>query len=264
MTSLMAEAALRVAGEFHKVVDERIIEFCEASERGFERKPRTQKYSICLFQSLNLARFEARASQPHKVQSPRASGVAVRYNEWQTILHYLRVAAYHGETPYAAELMHDHAARYESLVFDCDRARKGHIVCDYHAVADLAIVRDMRVSHDEAIRAYARHRPGLGSAMHGHAFAYAISRAYSKVAFAIAVAHVLRFAAEHGPFVNDVVRSQCSESLDDRMSANFSAIAYIGVRLDQCIRAYMDSGTEPRAAAYYRGRMYGHKRSESL
>jgi hypothetical protein len=135
---------------------------------------------------------------------PRAPGVAVRYDERETILNYLRVPADHRQPTYSAELMHHDAARYERAVFDLDVARQRDVVGYDDAVAQAAVVSHVRVGHQKTVRAHDGFAPLFGPAMQGDAFAYLVSRPDYKAAIGPAVAHVLRLAAQDCAFINHV------------------------------------------------------------
>src|SRR5215471_6542531 len=72
-------------------------------------------------------------------------------------------------------------------------------------------------------------------------------------------ADVLRLTAEHRALVNDIVRTQRSESLHAGVSANFGAFADFSIGLDHRVRQYGNTGSNPGRFAYQRRRMNAHR-----
>src|SRR3954462_2536033 len=94
---------------------------------------------------------EARTAQPDSIERTRARRRAFRDHEWQTVLADTRPAAREGEAADAAKLMDDDVSRDDGALRDGDVSGKERAVGEHDAVADLAVVRDVRGHHEKAM-----------------------------------------------------------------------------------------------------------------
>src|ERR1700754_3284496 len=158
--------------------------------------------------------------------------------------------------------MHHDAARYEDPVAYLYVTGQRDVVGDNHTVAQPAIMRDMRVSHQVTIRTDGGDRTRLSAAMNGHAFTNRTAVADTHVAFAGGEGEVLRFAADDGAFVNHIILADGGEAFDAGVGANFRAVADTHVAFDYGIRADGDVVAELRAGADNGCRVNVHDKSD--
>jgi hypothetical protein len=154
--------------------------------------------------------------------------------------------------------MHYHSSGQERPIPDLDVPRKRDVVGDNNAVAQRAVVRYVSVGHDEAVGTDNSCRTRGGSAVHCHTLAYSVTRPNSKIASARLVTDILRFAAQHGAFVNNVVVSQTCKAFHDGVCSNFASVADFGICLNHRVWSDGDAHAEPGLGTDYCGTINSH------
>ena len=117
-------------------------------------------------------------------------------------------------------------------------------VCDRHAVADAAVVRDVAVRHQHVVVADARGSAFGAAAMDRHAFANDVALADVEPAHALAKLRVLRLAAEHDVFVNLVGAAHARIAAYDGVGVDLARVADHRVGVDDRVRADADVRAE--------------------
>ena len=156
--------------------------------------------------------------------------------------------------------MDDHAAGEEGARADVDVAGQGHVVGQDRAVLDHAVVRDVRVGHEEAAAADARRPARLRGAVEGHALADAVAVADAQVRFATGEGHVLRLAAQDRALVHHVVLAEGREALDHGVGSHLGAAADDHAGLHDRVGADRHPVLQAGARVHEGGRVYGHER----
>src|SRR4051812_19130989 len=156
---LAREAAAGGAYEGGEVRDVLVVHLFERSERAPQRQARAEEHLIRALQRGARLWMEAAAPEADGVEAAHARGVAVGREEGQNVLHDLRLAADHRVAAEAHELVRPDVRREEGVILYDDVARDGDAVREDVVVAHLAVVRDVRVDHQEVATAYARRLP---------------------------------------------------------------------------------------------------------
>jgi hypothetical protein len=167
--------------------------FADSLERLRGVEARGEKKMKCVVERVyNFARVAATA-HAGDIQTVTARVVAYRKRVGKRVFDYHRVAADVGFAPDAAELVNARISAYVSAVFDKDMARERRGVRHDDLVAYDAIVRDVRLCHQETIIAYLREHPSaFRASMNGDEFAYAIAPPDSGLRRLAPVLQVLR------------------------------------------------------------------------
>src|SRR6266849_1457998 len=122
-----------------------------------------------------LARVTATAHADF-VQTITLCVIANRESERQSVFDNHRVAADVGLASDATELMHARIGANVRAIFDDDMTRERGRVGHDHFVSQHAVVRDVRLGHDEAIiTGFCQAAAAFGAAMNGDKFADAIA-----------------------------------------------------------------------------------------
>src|SRR5271163_4811318 len=156
----------------------------------------------------------------------------------------------------ADELMHGRAAAQNRKIADLDMAAQHHIVGQDDALAEAAIVRDMRIGEEDAARADDRlaaapRSPGI----HRHPLAdHAILADRQSDGFA-AIFQILRLLADRGEWKDARPSADRRRTRDAHMRNQFDAVAERRPGPDMAERADPHAGAQARAGLYARAGM---------
>jgi hypothetical protein len=153
----------------------------------------------------------------------------------------------------AHELVHERSAAEDRPVFHGDVACHLHGVRENDAIADLAIMRDMRVRHEQAVAADARRAAGFAREVRGHVLAHHRPIADHEVRRLAAVLEILRRAADHGAVVQPALPADGRPAGDERVAADGRAVADLHVRADHGPGPDLHADAELRAFVDERG-----------
>ena len=201
-------------------------------------------------QGLDSGPVHAPAAKPDDVQPCQARTVANYAAERHHVSLDARYAAYHRATADADELVDRGGATDYGSSADADVAAHDNVVRDHHAIAHVAIVRDVYDGHQQAVRADAGDpAAGDGAAVDGAVLAHLGPRADHALRRLAPVLEVLRrqadgaervqhrFGADAGAPCHDDVRNQLGAGLDHHVRANMAprpdlGTGHLGARLD--------------------------------
>jgi hypothetical protein len=118
----------------------------------------------------------APASQADLIKPVTFCVITLDYREGRSVLYYHGIAAHEGLDTHSTELMNARVGSDIRSVGDLDVPCKGRGVCHDHVVAYGTIVRNMRLSHQQAIVANTcQAASARGSAMNGYKLTDVIS-----------------------------------------------------------------------------------------
>src|SRR5262245_40554087 len=125
-----------------------------------------------------------------------------------------------------------------------DRGGLGHD----DVVADVAIMRDVAIAHDQAVIADRGDRPAAhGAAMQRCVFTNDVVVADDELGWLALVGEILRGAAEADERKDGVVLAEFSVALDEDVSDELGVLAELYARADDAAGADLDAGREFRA-----------------
>src|SRR5579885_2822218 len=192
-------------------------------------------------------------------QTDRVDGakrvISIHDAEWRDVAAHAASAAGKRQPSDAGELMHDAVARDESTVADLYPSGKQGATANDDVVADPAIVRDVCILHHEIVVADDRDVALLASAMHGRTFAEDIAIADPDAPRHSAVFQVLRFVADNGGRVDNVVGSDLGVAQHRDVANQTGARADADSSVKQAEGTDFDSGSEFDLGTNDRGRM---------
>lgn len=116
-------------------------------------------------------------------------------------------------------------------------ACKRDIVGDDYVVSEGAVMGDVRVCHNKAVRSNDGFGLGPSASMYRHPLADAVIRSDMKEASAVDESEILRLASEDRSFVNGIGGPERRKPLDHCMSANIAALPNLRITLDNRVRS---------------------------
>src|SRR5581483_8181328 len=147
-------------------------------------------------QRADRARIEARAPERDYVYYAQRMG-EVGDAEGRNIAAGPAHPAHHRKSPDPDELMHDAVAGHQRAVADLDPSGEQRAARDDGSIADPAVVRNVRVLHQEVVVAEDRDFAAFAAAMDRHALAKDVAITDPHATRAAAIGQVLRFVADN-------------------------------------------------------------------
>ncbi len=195
------------------------------------------------FQVLDVFIGESAALQAHQVQPADVRRISIHDHERRHVLHHLRATADDRVFPDPAELMRRGEAGNDGVVLDDDVAGEAHGIGQNDVVAELAIVRDVRVAEKQVMRADPRRHIAVRAAVDGGVFPENIQIADLQVSRIADVFQILRLSADRGEGEKFVRAADFRVPIDHDMGVQNAVIAELDVGTDDAIRA--DSNVFP-------------------
>lgn len=220
---------------------------------------------VATFYDSNFLVCEARAAKTNEVDTFHGNIKFRVEKEGGQIGIHTRVAADHGEPADLRELVNNHAAGDESLVFDFDIAGQQGAACDNDMAAKLAIVSNVTGSHDEIVISNYGRRFGFGGAGNCEVFTDLVVAADAEIAALTLEVLVERIGAEHDGGTDFIGVSESGPAFDVDMGIEDTVAAKLYVLLDDAVFADHTTGANYRfgvnsgGGGHTRPRVYGHK-----
>src|SRR5208282_295481 len=210
---------------------------------------RTEEVAVSLLDGLDALRREAAALEADLVAAVAAS--FARPNDHRKRWHVLRDDGARTEVSMpsdADELVQQTKGADRGVVLDDDVPGKLRSVDQDDAIADDAVVADVRVGHDQAVAADAGHASTLDrAAMHRAEFAKLVCIAHFELDALAGVGQVLRVAADDRKGMEVVVAAERRWTFHDRVRFEDAAIAQLDLVADD------GAGPDPHALSQLRG-----------
>src|SRR6185369_3851406 len=158
--------------------------------RGIEFSREQQ--AECMSYPLDLLFGEAASPKPDRVLAVAPRVIANGARVWQRVLDHHRVASDESVLPDSAELMHARISADRRVVFDKHVTGERRSVAEDDIAADVAIVRNMRMSHEQVVRAnLGQASATVSSAVQRREFAKRIALARDKTRWLAGILEVL-------------------------------------------------------------------------
>jgi hypothetical protein len=155
--------------------------------------------------------------------------------------------------------VHDAIAGDERLIVDVHVPRQHRATGDENAIAQLAIVRDVRTGEHVIVITDGRRLLERGGAMQLRMFANDVAVADREAGRRVGVAEILRRVTDHGTHVNDVVAADRGASGEHGMGQHARAGAHHYRSIDDHVRTDLGGRFDRRAAVDDGGRVNGHR-----
>src|SRR5947209_11633334 len=195
----------------------------------------------------------AAASHSRSVQAVAACVISDRERKRQRIFNYDRVAANVSLAAHAAELMHAGVSAHVRAVFDLHVARERCAVRHDNAIPQVAVMRDVRLRHDQAVVTYlSEHTAAFCAAMYGDKLAYAVAATHARLRGLALVLQILRCQAYRNEGKDVRVVAYHGSPINDAVRVEPHAFAQSYFVADDAVRAYGAIRPDFRAVAYDR------------
>ena len=199
-------------------------------------------------------RIEALASETGAFEADGVEAVAARFarrdnfREWKHILGDHGVGADVGVAADAAELLHGRKGADGGVIVHDDVAGESRAIDENCVAADLAVVADVGVGHDQIVIAHAGDAAALhGAAADGAKFAKGVAVTDFERDALARIGEVLRIATDDGKGIQAIIFSEARGAFDDGVMIEDAAVAEFDFVADNRERADADSRTEPDA-----------------
>jgi len=179
------------------------------------RQPLPIYDAVRLLQLQDLLRGKTTAPKSDQIQPHNPRRHAVNGDVRRHVLVDVRLPANHAVAANAAELVDAHAARKVGVVPYGDVPGQHHVVRDDGVVAHLAVVRYVRVDHEQVLVANHRDTVRRHRTVDRHMLADHVPRTDPDLSPTRMTRDVLRAAAEHHVLVYLVAHAQRGALLDD-------------------------------------------------
>jgi hypothetical protein len=147
--------------------------------------------------------------------------------------------------------MHYAVAGDQRAIADLDPSSEQRAARDYGLVTDPAIVRDMRILHQEVAVTDNRNLALLAAAMDRNALAENVPITYPNATRPAGIGEVLRLISDHRVRMDHIVRAHLSIAEDRRVTDQASARADFDPAFEQAQRPDFDTFAELNLAADY-------------
>ena len=141
--------------------------------------------------------------------------------------------------------MHQTVAREEGAIPHLDVAGEQHAVGEDDVVAQPCVVADVRVGHEEVVRAEDRVLGELVRAVHGDVLAEDVVVADDEAGWLVLIFQVLRHVADDAAGVEAVPRADGRVPREVRVRAHHAARPERHVRLNHSVGAHLHISGEP-------------------
>src|SRR5262249_40838941 len=127
--------------------------------------------------------------------------------KWRNIAAGARQPAHHREPPDAGVLMHDAVAGDQRAIADLDPSGEQRVSRDDGGISDAAIVRDVRILHEEVVVADDGDLAALAAAMNRGALAKDVAIADPQLARTAGIGNILWLVADDDIRMDNVRRA---------------------------------------------------------
>ena len=195
------------------------------------------------------------ALQPHGVEAIELDGIADRFHIGRDVLVDPGTPPHEGVGADGAELVHRHQPGEGGAVLDGHVPGQLRAIRDQHSVADVTIVGQVHVAHDEAPAAHTGHPGGGGAPVDGGVLPDHRIGAHLDPGFLALVLEVLGIPPEDAPLPHPHPFRQDDIALQRGVPRDPAARAHPDPRTDDGERAHLGIGGELSARIDHRGRV---------
>lgn len=207
-------------------------------------------------------RIEALAGEASALEADGIEAVAARFagrddfREWKHVLSDHSVRADVGMAADAAELLDGRKRADGGVIVHGDVPGERRAIHENRVAADLAIVADVRVGHDEIVIAETRDAAAFhGAAIHRGEFAKCVAVSDFERDALACKRQILRIAANDRKWIQAIILAEARRAFDDGVMIENASIAEFDIISDNSERADADSGAEPHARRNHGMRM---------
>ena len=239
LVTFAADPTLRIAEEAQEMIDLLTGVHLLLNERYCLRKvqSRTIENLVCLLDTAAHVKRNARTRDADTIQPDRTCGMPVHHCERNDILHELRRAADHRIASDLHELVHAcHAADHDAIL-DNRVSRKHRCIAHDDAIAQDAVVRNMRVRHEETVVADARLFPLTCRTVYRRTLADRRAVANERIALLALELQILRHLTNGRPLEYMAVTTDLRPLLDHDVRADLRPLTDLDMVRDDRIGA---------------------------
>ena len=220
---------------------------------GFERADRVgeidvlfeEEFFVSGLDGADVFFWKTTALKTYQVHAAGAGWVSVHDHEGWHVLHHFRVAADDRVFSDAAELMHRRQAGNDGVIFDSDVPGEADGIGEDDVVAELAVMRDVRVAEQQIVRADARRQILMGAAMDRGVLAEDVVIADFEPGRLAEVFEILGFPTDGCEGEKLVAAPEFRVSFEHDMRMQDTLVAQLHIRADHAEGADADVVSKP-------------------
>ena len=195
---------------------------------------------------------QATAPQAHAVQPPHPARMAFHQAIGGNIPVDAGHPAHHRHPTDVNELVNAQTATHHRTVFDHHVARHLNGIGHHDVVAEIAVVAQMAIGHQQVAVADAGHLALFGGAVDRHAFPQRVSITDQHLGVGTAVLEILRRKPEAGAWVHLVVTAQGQPTIQHGMGTDPGVLSDHHLRADHRTRADDHTGGQLGLRVHHR------------